>query len=213
MGKTPDLPVQRAPIEALVGTRIRELRQARNANLTQVARDAGVSRRMLTLIEQGTANPSVLTLDRIAAALQTDVAHLLLRPDDRPPLAFRSAEAVHVLTLPSGGGAKLRARTTETNGPELWTWVLEPGDAHEVEATTERVEQLILVTSGLLYLVRGTESQSLTVGDSAVVESHVAHRYVNPGSKTCEFVQVSQSATQTQSDFATGPSEKLKAKP
>lgn len=184
----------RAPLGALVGEHIRALRLARGINLTDVARESGVSRRMLTLIEQGTANPSVLTLDRVAAALGTDVAHLVLRPDSHAPAVFRSSEAVRVVTLPSGGGAQLRARTARTNGPELWTWVLEPGDSHGVEAISQRVEQLVLVTAGQLDIVTGTDVLTLGKGDSAVVGSDISHRYCNPGPTRCRFVQVSQSA-------------------
>lgn len=182
------------PLGALVGARIRELRLSAGTPLTEVARTAGVSRRMLTLIEHGGANPSVLTLDRVAAALGTDVAHLVLRPGEHAPVAFRSSDAVDVVALPSGGRAQLRARTTRPNGPELWTWVLQPGDAHDVAATEQGLEQLFLVTEGQLDIITGTDVLTLSTGDSAVTRTDVSHRYANSGAGTCRFVQVSQSA-------------------
>lgn len=181
------------PLGQLVGTRIRQLRLGKGLSVTEVAREAGVSRRMLTLIEQGDANPSVLTLDRVAAVLGTDVAQLALRSSDDSPGVFRSSEAVDLLTMASGGRAQLRARTPQRNGPELWTWVLEPGDVYDVGATTQRVDQLFLVTDGRLEIVTGNTVLALSVGDSASIRTDVGHRYVNTGADTCKFVQVSRS--------------------
>lgn len=161
--------------------------------MTKVARESGVSRRMLTLIEQGDANPSVLTLDRVAAALGTDVAQLALRSSDDSPIVFRSSEAVDLLTMASGGRAQLRARTPQRNGPELWTWVLEPGDVYDVEATAQRVDQLFLVTHGQLDIVTGNTVVALSVGDSASLRTDVGRRYMNTGPHPCKFVQVSRS--------------------
>ena len=52
-----------------VGARIRELRTSRSLTVQQLADDAGISRRLLTQIELGQANPSLVTVTRIARRL------------------------------------------------------------------------------------------------------------------------------------------------
>jgi transcriptional regulator with XRE-family HTH domain len=52
-----------------------------------VAADAGVDRSYVGRIERGVENPTVETLDRLAAALEVVVAELLLAPKhgEKPP--------------------------------------------------------------------------------------------------------------------------------
>jgi transcriptional regulator with XRE-family HTH domain len=60
-----------------VGARVRVARLARGLSLEAVAGRAGVSRSMLSAVERGGKVPTVLTLDRIATALDTSIARLL----------------------------------------------------------------------------------------------------------------------------------------
>ncbi|MFC7741281.1 helix-turn-helix domain-containing protein [Nocardiopsis composta] len=88
-----------------IGGRIRALRKQRGWSVQRLAEAGTVSRRMLTQIELGQANPSLATVDRVARALDTDFA----------ALALPSAEA-------EGGGAEGRScgrpRTAAT--PSCW---------------------------------------------------------------------------------------------
>jgi transcriptional regulator with XRE-family HTH domain len=63
-----------------VGARIRELRRAREVSQEQLALDTGISRRYMSGIERGEANPSLDQLVRLARALVAQPAELL------PPL-------------------------------------------------------------------------------------------------------------------------------
>jgi XRE family aerobic/anaerobic benzoate catabolism transcriptional regulator len=60
-----------------LGRRLRAARAAKGWSLTHAAREAGVSRRYLTEAEAGRANPSVVVLARLAAALDVAPAALL----------------------------------------------------------------------------------------------------------------------------------------
>lgn len=189
-------------VAALLARRVRELRTAAGLSVTDIARTSGVSRRMVTLIEAGDANPSVLILDRVATALGTALAELLLpAPPSAAPgaasttaVAYPMVKAVTVLTLDGGGTARLRARTPNAHGPELWTWTLNPGDVFAVDATNHSGDMLYLVTSGRLHLYAGDELLDLDTGDSAWVRTDTAHQYSNPGPRACEFVQLTHAA-------------------
>lgn len=60
-----------------LGRRLREAREARGLSLSEVAREADLSRRHLTEVESGRANPSVLALSAIASVLGRTAASLL----------------------------------------------------------------------------------------------------------------------------------------
>jgi transcriptional regulator with XRE-family HTH domain len=59
-----------------LGKAIRELRKKKGTTQEDLAKDAGVSRNMLSQIERGEGNPSWVTLRGIAAALGVSVAKL-----------------------------------------------------------------------------------------------------------------------------------------
>ncbi|UGV24861.1 XRE family transcriptional regulator [Rhodopseudomonas boonkerdii] len=76
---------------ALVAWNLRRLRVKRNVSQEALAVDAGVDRSYVGRIERGIENPTVETLDRLAAALEVVVAELLLAPKqgEKPPATLR----------------------------------------------------------------------------------------------------------------------------
>jgi transcriptional regulator with XRE-family HTH domain len=84
----------------LVARNVRRLRRERGYSQSELARRAGLAKQTLSSIEAGDANPTVLTLTTIAAALAVPVAHLLTEYGS-PILVRRAGEAVW---SPSPGG-------------------------------------------------------------------------------------------------------------
>lgn len=102
---------------ARLGARLRALREERGLALAALARRAGVSRRYLTEAEAGRANPSVLVLERLAAALETSCASLLAEPPGEP-----GGERIALLGLRGAGKSsvgRLLARELEVPFVEL----------------------------------------------------------------------------------------------
>lgn len=58
---------------------LRRLRLERELSQDDVAAEAGVRQALISAIEVETANPTLETLDRVAAALQVDLAKLFER--------------------------------------------------------------------------------------------------------------------------------------
>ncbi|MGO1225779.1 MAG: helix-turn-helix domain-containing protein, partial [Brachybacterium sp.] len=109
----------RPAVVAQLGDRIRAARQQQDLSVGALAELSEVSRRMLTQIELGQANPSVATLDRIAAGLGTTFAALMgVGADDAP-------EGVEVWSTDTGSWAVLLdAVDTEALSVETWKWKL-----------------------------------------------------------------------------------------
>ena len=59
-----------------IGTKVKNFRVYKNIKLTILAQKAGVDYRTLKAIETGKANPTILVLNKIAKALETDVTIL-----------------------------------------------------------------------------------------------------------------------------------------
>lgn len=76
---------------ALVAWNLRRLRVRRGLSQEALAVDAGVDRSYVGRIERGVENPTVESLDRLAAALEVTVGELLLAPKhgEKPPATLR----------------------------------------------------------------------------------------------------------------------------
>ena len=100
-----------------LGRRVRSLREERGLTLSDLAREAEVSRRYLTDLEGGRGNPSALVLLRVGTALGVDPSELLAAP-----ARTRAARRVALLGLRGAGKStvgRLLARRLEVPFVEL----------------------------------------------------------------------------------------------
>ncbi len=70
-------------IYTLIGSRVREERKLRGLSIEKLAEQAGVTPSFLGLIERGERKLSVLTLDKISRALQSDPTELMRAPNKK----------------------------------------------------------------------------------------------------------------------------------
>src|SRR5215210_3857661 len=103
-----------------IGARVRDLRHARHWTLDHLAAAAGVSRRMVVNIEQGTANPSVGTLLRISDALGVGLPALVEPPEPQRVKVTRRGAGAALWTGTAGGRGVLVAGTQPPDVLELW---------------------------------------------------------------------------------------------
>ncbi|WP_146074954.1 helix-turn-helix domain-containing protein [Streptomyces sp. Ru73] len=178
---------------ARIGDRIRTLRKQRGWSVQQLAEASGLSRRMLTDIELGRANPSLATVDRAARALDTDFAALAL-PEDNT--AGEQVEGTLVWQAPDGSQALLLGATQAPRGAtqapraELWRWTLAPGGQYDAEPDRPGAQEIHHVLSGRLTLATETGNQVLGAGQSTVVASDQEYAYRNDGAEPVVFMRV-----------------------
>lgn len=113
MAQSPDYSVAAAEdIEADLGRRLEQLRLSQNRNQSQIAKEAGVSRRTMTRLENG-EGVSLDTLIRVMRALgvverlQTLLPDPAIQPIDRVRLKGNTRE-------------RARPKVADTSGP--WQW-------------------------------------------------------------------------------------------
>ena len=174
---------------ALLGTRIRELRTTRSLTVQQLADRAQISRRLMTQIEHGQANPSLVTVTRIARQLGTEFTTLL------EPALTQSAIEMHlghehllVWTSDAGSSAHL-LEATQTRSADLWLWRLLPGDTYRGLPDPEQSQELFYVVKGTLSLSTPDEQVTVTAGSSARLWSDRSYAYANHGMSPAEFIR------------------------
>ncbi|SMX81875.1 XRE family transcriptional regulator [Brevibacterium aurantiacum] len=190
-----------------VGSRVRELRKGQGWTIQRLADESSLSRRMLTQIELGQANPSLATIDRIAHALEVSFADLALEDSTtsapghsmHTPLSSSAdlsspehSEPRNAHTLawegPHGSTAYILGASS-VPGTELWRWHLGPHVRYQAEADRAGAEEILHILSGRLVLERGDESLALAAGMSTRVSTDQAYAYA-AGEDATDFIRV-----------------------
>lgn len=172
---------------ARVGARVRGLRRECGWTVQELADAAEVSRRMLTQIELGQANPSLVTIDRIARALDTDFA-ALARPEPGPPQS--GIEATTVWSDGHGSEAVLLGATSTEAVAELWRLTLAPGASYDALPDRAGAEEIHHVLAGALTIDTERSKVDLVAGDTTVIYSDQHYTYRNPGETETVFCRV-----------------------
>ncbi len=168
-----------------LGERVRARRHELGATLDDIAERAGVSRSMVSDIERGAKVPTIIVLDRIAAALGTTIAHLLevARP---ARVTVRRRDAQERTRDPDGGQWRSLAPATPEQPAELVHLLLPPGVGTDTYAPAPPGSRCALVVdSGTLRLVVADEEQTLCDGDSAAFADDQPHSFANPSAGPC----------------------------
>lgn len=171
-----------------IGARVRHERTTRHWTLDQLAETAGISRRALVNVEQGTVNPSVGMLLQVSDALGIGLPSLVAPPSPKPVTVTRAGDAPILWAGERGGRGLLVAGTEPPDVVELWDWTLGPGDRHASEAHSAGTKELIQVREGQVILDVADQSITLNAGDAVSFPGDVTHAYANPGAEPAAFV-------------------------
>lgn len=177
-----------AALSAAIGAKVRAERQGRRLTLDQLAAQAGVSRRMIINVEQGSANPSVTTLLRISDALGIGLQALVEVPQGKPVTVLRRGTGAALWTGSGGGRGILLAGTSPPDVLELWDWTLAPGDRHDSEAHARGTQEILQVREGTVTIEVAGRVEVLEVDDTISFAGDAVHSYANQGTAPARFV-------------------------
>jgi transcriptional regulator with XRE-family HTH domain len=178
-------------IFADLGTRLRHARKLKGLRLTDVTRIVGCSESLLSKIETNKAAPSLHTLHRIAAVLDTTVAALFSDPASSGLTVYSPETRPEILLSPDAddqdGGAGLEPLRLQRLIPHTEGRVLN-ANIHVVPpgsgiggALKHEGEEVGYVLEGRVTLTVDGETRLLTPGMSFFFRSSVPHSYRNPG--------------------------------
>lgn len=171
-----------APNATLVeglGRTVKAARRDKGLTVEALAREAGVSTGLISQLERGLGNPSFLTLQRLAEALELPFGYFMQGPQPQNGMVVRAdrrkrlvsphpTEIVHELLTPDLRGSLEVLRTTVPAG-----WSNEDRPFHH------RGEECVHVLEGTLEVTVGRASWILAEGDSITYDSDTPHWYAN----------------------------------
>lgn len=176
---------ENSSVLAFVGSNVRRFRAARAMSQMALADLSGISRRMIVALESGTANVSLSSLDRIAAALGVSFVDLVADPARQSArieaLAWQGEDADSRAVLL--GSVPARSET------QIWLWSLGVGDRYQAEADPAGWHEIVYVVEGVLDIELAGETRRIAAGDFSIYSSAQPYAYVNAGSVTARFVR------------------------
>jgi transcriptional regulator with XRE-family HTH domain len=169
------------PLE--LGTRVRELRKARNWTLEQAAQQAGLARSTLSKIENGQMSPTYDALKKLAVGLEISVPQLFTPPvkgqiNGRLAITKNGQGAAHPTTtyehellaetLTKKQMLPYRARVRARKIEEFDGWVRHDG------------EEFLYVLTGVIQLyTEFYEPIEMRRGDSAYYDASMGHNVIS----------------------------------
>lgn len=160
---------------------LRAARKARGLSLEAVAQLSGVSRSMVSQIERGESSPTVATLWNLTQALQVDFAGLLSGRDAGGIDVIR-ADAAPVIEA-RGGGVRIRILSPpeSVGNHEVYELIFAPDGALDSAAHSPGCREHLTVIEGNVAVASGTETATLSPGDTARYAADRAHRVAAEG--------------------------------
>lgn len=167
----------------MIGAKIRLLRQNKGLTLTELARRTQTTAGYLSQLERDITDPSLSTLRKIAAVLDTPLFSLLdeqeeqtiIHADKRHKVSFSDSNVIYELLSPQASGTE--------NPPEMlvMTYQLSPSCWSSSERISHNAAECIYVQEGTLEVLVGEQTYILHEGDSIYIKENAPHNIYNPG--------------------------------
>jgi transcriptional regulator with XRE-family HTH domain len=160
-----------------VGWRLREVRRANGLSQRELARRAGVSNAMVSLIESGQSNPSVGLLKRILDGVPLSLGAFFADAGDEAQVFFRSDELVEI----TEGPVVMRQVGRDLSGGalQLLHETYAPGADTGRAMLSHDGEEAGIVLEGHLEVTVAGRSMLLGPGDAYRFDSRQPHRFRN----------------------------------
>lgn len=172
-----------------VGQRLRLLRQRAGIGVRALAKQAGVAAAMVSYVENGKSSPSIVMLEKLLAALDTDMASFFggSQPVVKGPIFPRQSmkliadnERSYTLIFPRVDGIAL----------EMQDEMIQPGKTRPaIEERPCDVAGYILAGNMMLE-VRPKPARRLRPGDAFYIPAGMAHRGYACGGEPARLITV-----------------------
>jgi transcriptional regulator with XRE-family HTH domain len=179
---------------AVIGARVKALRESSGLSLRDLAARSGVSAPMLSQVERGETSPTLTVAARIAAGLELRLSQLLRLDEDGAVSVVRGSErrkgpstahghSYEILTPPLPGQRAELSRHTLAPGAHTGG----PGDPPMHEPGSR---ETAVVQSGALVLECDGARHKLNAGDCVTFDADLPHHFENAGPEEAALLAV-----------------------
>ncbi len=183
-----------------IGRKIRELRKAKALTLRDLSAATGLSKPLLSQIENEIVVPPISTLLKISRALEKDITFFFQEPNNDVRIAVvRTFERERLDTRKLGrtdGGYSYEALAYKKSRKNMEPFLVEfeRKDEKDMSFYRHEGEEFIFILEGSLEFRTTDEVHRLKQGDSLYFESDIPHAYRAVGKRNAKALAVVFSA-------------------
>ncbi len=174
-----------------VGRKLRRLRKRTELSVVEAARRAQISAGFLSAIELSRANPSVATLQRLAAAYGTTVLEFY----DLPAHSSRLVRPGERRAIQTQSGVRLELLSIGSTHLESMLFRVKPGAGSDGAYSHEGEEFIYMLAGALELWLDELECHTLREGDSFWFQSTMGHRWFNPSDQEAVLLWINTPPT------------------
>jgi XRE family transcriptional regulator, regulator of sulfur utilization len=169
-----------------IGNNIMRERKKRGMSLEDLAKKSGVSKSMLSQIEQEKTNPTVITVWKISRALNVDVQKLMETDNNTIIEVIRSQDASVIYTKDNLCTIRINTPLHMVDNLELYLVSFKPEGKMSSMPHYPDTEEFLTVIRGQLKLTAGEKSTVLKERDTARYKADIEHSIENIGATDAE---------------------------
>jgi transcriptional regulator with XRE-family HTH domain len=179
---------------AVIGARVKALRESSSLSLRDLSQRSGVSAPMLSQVERGETNPTLSTAARIAAGLGLRLSQFLRLDEDGAVTIVRTGERRRGGNARRGHSFEVVSSAQPGQRAELSRHTLAPGGATGAVDDPPMHEpgsrETALVERGSVVLVCDGQRHDLCEGDCVTFDADLPHHFENPTGRDAAFLAV-----------------------
>ncbi|HEX4187330.1 MAG TPA: XRE family transcriptional regulator [Solirubrobacteraceae bacterium] len=179
---------------AVLGARVKALREASALSLRDLAARSGVSAPMLSQVERGETSPTLTVAARIAAGLELRLSQLLRLDESGSVTVVRASQRQRGGNARRGHRFEVLTASQPGQRAELSRHTLAPGGATGAIDDPPMHEpgsrETALVERGTVALVCDGQRHQLSEGDCVTFDADLPHHFENPGEREAALLAV-----------------------
>jgi transcriptional regulator with XRE-family HTH domain len=192
---SPEVPVGGESLDpAVIGARVKALRESSSLSLRDLAQRSGVSAPMLSQVERGETSPTLTVAARIAAGLELRLSQLLRLDEDGAVTIVRAPQRRRGGNARRGHRFEVMTSSAPGQRAELSRHTLAPGGSTGARDDPPMHEpgsrEIALVQSGSPVLVCDGQRHQLHEGDCVTFDADLPHHFENPSAQAAEILAV-----------------------
>lgn len=169
------------------GQRLRAVREMYGLSQRALAKKAGVTNGIISMIELNRNSPSLATLKKILDAIPISLSDFFsIDLNDNHEIVFRAEDLQEIGS--SGFSFKQVGKNLKDKAMQILHERIDPGADSGKEMLRHDSEEGGVVIRGTIELTVGAEVYVLGPGDAYYFDSRIPHRFRNVGRETVEMV-------------------------
>ena len=166
-----------------IGENLKRERMEKHLSLGELSKQSGISKAMLSQIESGRVNPTLVTLWKTAHALNIDVSVLIEGKKQKQDFFCKLTSDQQAKITSDDGKTEFMILSAPglPDALEMYHLKLKPKAKHTSEPHADGCREFVLVHSGKIRITNGNKQTDLSAGDFLAYRGDLPHTIENIG--------------------------------